>query len=86
MPVEGDTEVLVRTKTRLEELSVLYEKWHWEGITAESIVFAGEDVASRSDEELERLVRESPIIEQDSEVTIKGGDADYTFVNFNFRG
>jgi len=55
--------------------------WSWEGISAESIIFASDDISDLTDEELEQEVRTSPLISKESAVTIKCLDSGYTFVN-----
>jgi len=84
VPEDSGTTTLFRSPMKLGELDILYEKWRWGGIDAESIIFANEDVEALSDEDLEALVRQSPIVEKDSKVTISRL-AEYSFVNFNFK-
>ena len=45
VPVEEDTRILRNQETHLSEYDVLHQKWKWEAITAESIIFLNEDVA-----------------------------------------
>ncbi len=85
VPVEEDTRILFRKEARFGEYDVLYEMWSWEGITAESIIFANDDVEDMTDNELEQEVRKSPLVKKESEMTIKRLDAGFTFVNFNFE-
>jgi hypothetical protein len=83
IPVEADTKIISQLETMLGSYSVLYQKWVWDGITAESIIFANEDIASLTDEELEKKVKDSPICRENSQITIRKTDG-FTFVNFNF--
>ena len=83
IPVEEDTKILMSSPMRWGELDIVYQKWNWEGIRAESIIFLNEDVKEMSDEALESVVRDGPIVREGSQMTIKKGD-DFTFVNFNF--
>jgi hypothetical protein len=85
VPVDKDTRILFRHPARLGKYDVLYEMWSWEGIEAESIIFATDDVSDMTDEELEQEVRQSPLVKKESAVTIKRSAAGYTFVNFNFE-
>ena len=85
VPVEIDTRILFRQEAKLGEHAVLYEMWTWEGISAESIIFASGDISDLNDEELELEVRKSPLVNSDSAITIKRLPAGYTFVNFNFE-
>lgn len=45
VPVEEDTKIIFEQEATLGEYEVLYQKWFWDGISAESIIFANEDVA-----------------------------------------
>jgi hypothetical protein len=85
VPVEEDTRIMFRQEARLGKFDVLYEMWSWEGISAESIIFANDDIADMTDNDLEREVRKSPLVKKESEITIKRLDAGFTFVNFNFE-
>ena len=85
VPVENDTKIIFQIEAKLGEYDVLYEKWFWSGITAESIIFANEDIAGLSDEEIEREVKSSPLLKPDSSITMKKTESGFTFVNFNFE-
>jgi len=85
VPVEKDTRILFRNEAKLGDYDVLYEMWSWEGISAESIIFASDDISALTDEELEQEVRKSTLLKKESAVTIKRLDSGFTFVNFNFE-
>ena len=76
VPVEEDTKILSRKLEKIGAYEVLHEKWFWDGIQAESIIFANEDIEGLNEEEVKNLVGES-------KTTYEKGDL-YTFVNFNF--
>lgn len=85
VPVEEDTVILFELEGNLGEYKILYQKWYWEGITAESFIFANEDVAERTDEEIIELVLSSPAVKSEkSDITLSRSDSGFTFVNFNF--
>ena len=84
VPVDKDTRILFRYPAKLGKYDILYEMWSWEGIKAESIIFATDDISEMTDEELEKEVRQSPLVKKESAVTIKKSIVGYTFVNFNF--
>jgi len=85
VPVEEDTHILFSLEAHLGETEVLYQKWVWDGITAESIIFVTEDIKQMSDKELEKEVRTSPLLKSDTKITISRSDSGFTFVNFNFE-
>ena len=81
---EEDTRILFRKEAKLGNYDVLHEKWNWEGIKAESIIFANDDISGLTDEEIEQEVRKSPFIKSGSQITLKRSK-EFTFVNFNFE-
>lgn len=84
VPVEDDTAILFSLQCKLGEMDILYQKWLWDGITAESFIFVSDDVVKLTDAALEKEVRTSPAVKSDSSITIKRSDSGFTFVNFNF--
>jgi hypothetical protein len=84
IPNDPDTTVLVQSDTQLENYDVCYQKWRWDGICAESIVFASDDIAEVSDSDLELKIRNSRFFKANSNITIKRSKQGFTFVNFNF--
>ena len=49
VPIDEDTEILYREEKKLGQYDVLYEKWNWDGVIAESIIFANEDIDNLDD-------------------------------------
>jgi hypothetical protein len=84
VPTDEGTTIIFRTEAVLGEYEVLYEKWSWDGISAESIIFSNEDICELSENELRSEVKESPLVKGDN-ITVKKLESGYTFVNFNFE-
>lgn len=84
VPVEEDTKIIFQIETKLGQFDILYETWFWEGITAESIIFAKEDVSGLDDNEILKEVKKSPLLKKDSKITLQHSKAGFVFVNFNF--
>ena len=85
VPVDPDTRVLKRSLTTVGGYDALHERWSFDGVKAESLVFLSDDIAGVSDEVLERLVRETEGVDTGSQITLKRSKSGFTFVNFNFR-
>lgn len=85
VPVEKDTRILFRKVRKLGEYDVLYEIWSWDGINAESVIFANDDVNGLEDSEIEELVKKYGSFKKGSGITLKREKSGYTFVNFNFE-
>ena len=85
VPVEDDTRIIFQQEATLGEYDVLHQKWYWDGIIAESIIFANEDIVGITDDEVETEVRMSSLLKADSKITLKRSKSGFTFVNFNFE-
>ncbi len=85
VPIEVDTQILFQLNAKLDDYDVLYQMWVWDGITAESFIFLSTDIATLTDEEVKTLAKSSPMIKEDSELTMSRNAEGYTFVNFNFK-
>jgi hypothetical protein len=85
VPVDKGTQIIFQVEAELGEYEVLYQKWYWDGVTAESIIFSSKDVSNLNNNEIETEVRESPLVKEDSKITIKRSESGFTFVNFNFE-
>ena len=59
--------------------------WVWDGITAESFIYLSADIATLTDDEVKTLSKSSPMIKENSELTMSRNAEGYTFVNFNFK-
>jgi hypothetical protein len=85
VPLDEGTTIIFQQEALFGNYPVLYQKWRWEGVVAESFVFANEDIADLSDEALAKEVEESPMNKKNSRITFKKTDDGFTFVNFNFE-
>ena len=83
--LEKSTQIIFQTEAELGEYEVLYQKWYWDGVTAESIIFSSEDINNLIDHEIEAEVRKSPLVKKGTSMTMKRSESGFTFVNFNFE-
>jgi hypothetical protein len=83
VPVEPDTRILMQVEAKLDDYEALYQKWSWDGITAESFIFPTAAVMSLTDEALKSLAASSPMVKPDAAMTLSRQDQ-FCFVNFNF--
>ena len=84
LPVEEGTKIMFSHEVKFGPCDILYQKWSWEGVIAESFVFDSRDVVELSDEELIAEAKTSPAVQKESQVTIKRNASGFDFVNFNF--
>jgi hypothetical protein len=85
LPLDRGKTILSQRETRLGDLEALHQRWSWDGITAESLVFRSEDVAHLANEEIVRRLASHPGYRPGSEVSLTRLDSGYTFANFNAR-
>ncbi|MCP3850785.1 MAG: hypothetical protein GY694_11195 [Gammaproteobacteria bacterium] len=84
VPSDKDTSIIFQTEAKFDEFDILYQKWSFDGISAESVIFCNDDVSNLSDSEITEHVKSSPLLKKGSSTTLKRSDSGYTFVNFNF--
>lgn len=84
VPLEADTRLRFQQELQCGGFDALHQKWSWEGIAAESIIFENRDVEGVEEEALKEMVRSLPFCEEDSEMTFKRSESGFTYVNFNF--
>ena len=85
VPIENGTNILFELNATLDDYDVLYQMWNWDGITAESFIFLSTDILKLTDDDVKTLAKSSPMIKNDSELTMVRHEDGYTFVNFNFK-
>ena len=85
VPLDPETRVILQFETQLGSYPVLYQKWFWDGITAESLIFSNDDIDQEDLDKIKLIVRAFPGLNPESDVTVKRSDEGYTFFNFNFE-
>ena len=85
VPIDTDTKITGQKIIELDGVTALHQKWRWEGIKAESLIFASSDVIDLTDQALEQITLASGLVNAGSQMTMKRSDNGFVFVNFNFR-
>ena len=83
VPIDEDTTILFQKEKKLGKYHVLHERWNWDGVNAESIIFANEDITNIDDNVIKKEVKASELFKADSILNIKRTESGFTFVNFN---
>jgi len=84
LPVEEDTQIILSIEAKIADYDVVYQKWNWDGIFAESVIFYNDDVADLNEEQIKHEVALcTALVKENTQMTYKKGEK-YTFVNFNF--
>jgi hypothetical protein len=81
--VDEGTRIIKTSEVKIETLEAVHQKWSWDGIYGESIIFFNEDVVDLNEEEIKTMVQKTDYLELGSQITFKKAEK-YTFVNFNF--
>lgn len=85
VPVEEDTIIKHSEVISIGGFDSLYQRWVWEGITAESLIFMETDVEDISDQGLVDIVNDAGMLKGDKATTIVRNSNGYTFLNMNFE-
>lgn len=83
-PLEEDTCLKICRQIQINDYPAWYQKWAWDGIVGESVIFPAPSVRTLDDAALKALVVEAGYADADSRFTFARRD-EWTFVNFNFR-
>ncbi|MCW3786859.1 hypothetical protein [Plebeiibacterium sediminum] len=84
--LDEDTKIIKQKECKVGDIDVLYQKWIWDGVLGESIIFAEEDVRDYNEQEIKQLVLDSEFINsKDVKMTFNRGGKGFVFVNFGFE-
>ncbi|WP_413533202.1 hypothetical protein [Empedobacter brevis] len=86
LPTDSETTILTTIEAKFDEFDCVYQIWVYNAIQASSLIFYKNDIKDLTNEELENLLRTSPLMtDHTSEITFSSTSDDYTFMNFNFE-
>ncbi len=85
IPKESDTKILYQEERKFGQIDAMYQKFLWEGVVTESVIFLNRDISDLSDEEIEDKIKEKGLLNPFSDVTISKSNLGFTFANFNFE-
>lgn len=87
IPLDEDTKVLEQSLTVINGINAMHQKWVWDGIQAESLIFVSSDVSGMDESALKAWVSASDYAkgEFSERMTYSQNETGYTFVNFNFK-
>lgn len=82
VPVEDDTRILKQHALTVGHIDVLYQKWAWDGIIGESLIFLAADVAGATGNDVATLVKNNIEISIGESFTFKLTEDGYAFLNY----
>ena len=56
IPMDSDTLLLLQADAQINGIDALYQKWIWDGVAADSLIFANADVAKIDEAALKTLI------------------------------
>lgn len=84
VPVEEDTTVLASLNLKFFDIDAHYEKWFFDGIYGETLVFLNDDIKDFTHDALKKELIESTMAEADGKITVER-TGEFSFFNFNFK-
>lgn len=85
VPVEEDTRILKQRELTLGGIDALYQKWAWDGIVGESLIFVAADVEGMTSDDITSLITKNSEIATGESVTFKVDESGYAFLNYGFQ-
>jgi len=84
IPKDKGTRIIDQYELQLGQYEAVKQRWLWDGILADSLIFINDDVKELSDDSLVAFINDNWSERIDGSVTIKRNQQGYCFVNFNF--
>jgi len=84
IPKDKGTRIIDQYVLRIGDYEAVKQRWTWEGVLADSLIFVNDDVKALSDDELVTYINTHWDDEIIGSVTIKRSPQGFCFVNFNF--
>jgi len=83
VPLDDETTILAEHVYEIAGYDALFQIWKWDGIVAQSIIFADADASEMSDSEIEEQIRSLNFIKKpETSLSINRSVKGFTFVNF----
>lgn len=85
LDTDPDTTILMRELLEIQEHPVVHERWRWDGITGESLIFSLADVANVNDAELIAWSHSSGMVSVNEKPQVKRSESGFVFLSFGYR-
>ena len=79
--MDEDTRLIEDKILKYKDIDVLYQKWVWEGVIGNSLIFTKEDIKKFN---IHNIIDEMEIIKNKNKITTNKDDKFY-FINFDFE-
>lgn len=85
VPLDEDTRIKSQRQISINGIDALHQRWVWDGIAGESLIFSTADVAAATDQQIIEMARDAGLVTMDAASTIKRSESGYVFLNFGFE-
>jgi 5'(3')-deoxyribonucleotidase len=83
LPEEKESLTTLREFIKIGNLRLLHEKWCWEGVNGETLIFDQKDVTQLNRDNLTKIVRVSGLVKDEGLIEINDKTPGFIFANFN---
>ena len=84
VPLDEDTRIKSQRQVSIKGIDALHQRWVWDGITGESLIFSTADVAAASDQQIIEMACDAGLLTMESSSTVKRSESGFVFLNFGF--
>lgn len=85
VPLDEDTRIKSQRQISINGIDALHQRWVWDGISGESLVFSADDVSAATDQEIIEMARDAGLVAMESASTVTRGGSGFVFLNFGFE-
>ena len=84
LPQDADTRIKAQQQINAGGTDALHQRWVWDGIAGESLIFCAADIPGATNEQIVQLARNAGLTVADDDYTIKRTDEGFVFLNYGF--
>ena len=84
VPNDEDTTIEFSRTVDIDGVEAIYQKWRWDGILAESLIFSTDKFSKINRDDILQLAFKSGLIDDIKKITYEDKNNGFIFVNFNF--
>ncbi len=85
VPQDADTRIKAQRQITINGMDALHQRWVWDGIAGESLVFCASDVCAASDQEIIAMARDAGLAVMQADCTVTRDESGFVFLNFGFE-
>ncbi|MFT7299147.1 MAG: hypothetical protein ACI9WO_001969 [Sphingobacteriales bacterium] len=83
IPTDEETQMLSAKEIKIAGYDALHQKWIWDDLNGETLVFSTPDIQALSEKELKDLILENHKIKSPKDMVVNTVEEGFTFVTVN---